>query len=98
MKKQKVCKILRKYGLMSRRMTNRKIGHLKGIFLPHGTWRQFLNYIMMLKYLDEKGPLPEEGIYIEELNMQLGGTLTVMIENGKVTDVEHSAVEANNAG
>ena len=77
-------------------MTDREIGFMKNIFLPNGTWRQFLDYMMMVKYFDEENPLPEKGIYIKEIGVQLGGELTVRLENGQIVDIEHSAVEADN--
>jgi len=75
MKKELVCKILRKYGFVPKHSTIRDISWKKNIICPHSTWKEFMNHIFMCFYLIED--LPDEGIFIKELNFQLGGTLTI---------------------
>jgi len=75
MKKQLACKILRKYGFVPKHQTNKIISWKKNLMCPNSTWKAFMNHIFMLFYLTED--LPEEGIFIKELNVKLGGTLTV---------------------
>jgi len=78
LRKREVYKIARKYGFINKNMSRRDFGWIKNFFLwPGTTWRQYLDTIFLSRYLDNENPLPEEGIYIKELNMQLGGTVTV---------------------
>ena len=57
-------------------MTLRGVSAIKNIIAPKKSWKDFCYYVMMVNYLTEE--LPDEGIYIKELNMQYGGTVTIV--------------------
>jgi hypothetical protein len=75
------CRILRRYGLMRANWSDQDISWVKNwLGFGYMTWKEFIITICLSKYLNDT--LPDEGIYIEELNVRFGGTLT--IEVGKI--------------
>lgn len=78
MKKNIVCKLIRRHKLLFKtsNLTDREISMVKNA-LGYTTWRGFLITLLMYHYLHDE--LPEDGIYIKELNVRFGGTTTIYV-------------------
>lgn len=88
-----VCRILRKYDFVPKDNTDRFISFKKNVSCPGCTWKKFLEFVMVTAYLTDS--LPEEGIFIKELDggFLLGGTLDLEYRNGQLKQTGHTAVD-----
>ena len=93
MRKEFVAKILRKYGFVPKHSTLKDISWKKNIMYPNATWKQFLLNTFTVFYLTDE--LPEEGIFIKELNFQLGGTVTYDVRNKETVNINYSSNDMN---
>lgn len=78
MKRVHACRILRKYGLVRSNWSDQDISWVKNrIGFGYMTWKNFILALCLSKYINNT--LPDDGIYIKELNVRFGGTLTIAV-------------------
>ncbi|MHA1285872.1 MAG: hypothetical protein ACTSPB_00585 [Candidatus Thorarchaeota archaeon] len=71
-------RVLRRLGLVHPHKTLKDISWSKNITCPNKSWREFCQYVMMINYIT--GNVPDEGVFVPELNTMWGGTLTINLE------------------
>lgn len=91
MNKQQVYDILKKYNFINKDMTLTALAKIKKCFHPEVTWVEYMKDIFLAYYIS--GKLPDEGIFIEELNFQLGGSATFDLKAAENLKVTYSAVK-----
>lgn len=79
MRKRLAYKVLKKYDLMDKRLTLRQVSMVKNVFHRDETWVDFIKWQCLSRYFGYGKPLPDEGVFIKEIGLQLGGTMTVTV-------------------
>lgn len=78
MKGRTAVRVLRRLKLVHPHKTYKDMSWIKNITHRGKSWREYCQYVMMINYVT--GNVPDEGVYVPELDTMWGGTLTINLE------------------